>query len=50
MTKGLMKVERKKNDRIAKRVYVEESAGIYSVGWQRKRSIDTVKDCFKKKV
>ena len=37
------------NDRIAKGVYVGECAGIRSVGWPRKRWIDTVKDCLKKR-
>ena len=37
------------NDRIAKRVYVRECAGSRSVGRPRKRWIDTVKDCLKKR-
>ena len=37
-------VERLKNDRIAKRVYVGECAGSRSVGKPQKRLIDTVKD------
>ena len=41
--------ERMENDRIAKRVYVEECTGSCSVGRQRKRQIDTVKDCLKKR-
>ena len=39
-------VERMENDRIAKRVYVGEFAGIHSVGSSQERWIDTVKDCF----
>ena len=42
-------VERMKNDRIAKRVYVGECAGRRLVGRLRKRWIDTVKDCLKKR-
>ena len=38
-------VERMENARIAMRVYVGECAGIRSVGRQRKRWIDAVKDC-----
>ena len=41
-------MERIKNDRIAKRVYVGECAGCRSVGRPRKRWNDTVKDCLKK--
>ena len=41
-------VERKENDRIAKRVYVGDCASSCSVGRARKRYIDTVKDCLKK--
>ena len=37
------------NDRVAKRVYVGEYAGIRSVGNPQKRWIDTVKDCLKKR-
>ena len=37
------------NDRIAKRVYVRECAGSWSVGRPRKRWIDTVEDCLKKR-
>ena len=37
------------NDRIAKRVYVGECAGIHSGGKPRKRWIDTVKECLKKR-
>ena len=43
-------VERMENDKIAKRVYVGECAGSYSVGRPRKRGIDTVKGCLKKRV
>ena len=42
-------VERMETDRIAKRVYVGECASSCSVGRPRKRWIDTVKDCFKKR-
>ena len=42
-------VERMENDRVAKRVYTEEFAGSHSVSWPRKRWIDTVKDCLKKR-
>ena len=42
-------VERMENDRIAKKVYVGESAGSHSVGRQRKRWIGTVKDCLRKR-
>ena len=42
-------VERMENDRIAKRVYVGECAGSRSVGRPRKRWIDTVKECLKKR-
>ena len=42
-------VERMENDRITKRVYVGESAGSRSVGRLRKRWIETVKDCLKKR-
>ena len=43
-------VERMENDRIAKWVYVGECAGSRSRGEPRKRKIDTVKDCLKKRV
>ena len=43
-------VERMENDRIAKRVYVGECAGSCLVVIPRKRWIDTVKDCLKKRV
>ena len=42
-------VERVENDRIAKRVYVGECAGSRSVGRPRKRWIDTVQECLKKR-
>ena len=38
-------MERKENDRIAKRVYVGECAGSHSVHRLWKRSIDIMKDC-----
>ena len=41
--------ERMENDRIANRVYVGECAGSCSVGRPRKRWIDTVNDCLKKR-
>ena len=37
------------NDRIAKRVYIGECAGIRSVGRPRKRWIDTLKGYLKKR-
>ena len=37
------------NDRTAKTVYEGECAGSHSVGRPRKRWIDTMKDCLKKK-
>ena len=37
------------NDRIAKKVYVGECGGSRSVGRPRKRWIDTVKDCLRKR-
>ena len=42
-------LERMKNGRIAKRVYVGECAGSRPVGRPRKRWIDTMKDCLKKR-
>ena len=42
-------MERMEDDRIAKRVYVGECAGSCSVGRSRKRWIDTMKDCLKKR-
>ena len=54
--KGLIKVfclfghiERVENDRIAKRVYVGECVGSRLVGCPRKRWIDSVNDCLKKR-
>ena len=43
-------VERMENDRIAKRVYVGECVGSCSVGRQRKRWIDAVKESLRKEV
>ena len=43
------RVERMENGRIAKRVCVRECAGSRSAGRPRKKWIDTVKDCLKKK-
>ena len=42
-------VERMENDRIAKRVYVGECAGNRSLGRLRKRWINTVKDCLRRR-
>ena len=42
-------VERMENDRIAKRVYVGETAGSHLVGRSQKRWIDAVKDCLRKR-
>ena len=42
-------VERMENGRVAKKVYMGECAGSRSVGKQRKRWIETVKDCLKKR-
>ena len=42
-------VERMKNDMTAKRVFVGECAGSLSVGRPRKRWIDTVNDCLRKR-
>ena len=42
-------VERMERDRVAKRVYVRVCARSRSVGRPRKRWIDTVKDCLKKR-
>ena len=54
--KGMMKafsgfshVERMEKDRIAKRIYVGECADSLLVGRPRKRWIDTVKECLRKK-
>ena len=41
--------ERRENDRIAKRVYVGKCASSRSVGRPRKRWIDTVRECLKKR-
>ena len=41
-------LERMKNDRFAKRVYVGESAGSFSVG-RPQVLIDTMKDCLRKR-
>ena len=46
---GVGHVERMENDRIAKRVYVGECTRSRLVGRPRKRWIDTVKDCLKKR-
>ena len=42
-------VEGMKNDRIAKRVYVGEYAGSDSMGMPRKKWIDSVKGCLRKR-
>ena len=42
-------MERKKNDRIAKSVYVGDYAGTHSVGRLHKRLIDTMKSCLRKR-
>ena len=42
-------VERMERDRIAKRVYLEESAGSLSVGRPRKGWIDTMKEYLRKR-
>ena len=42
-------MKRMENDRIAKRVYVEERAGSCSVDRPRKRWTDTVKECLRKR-
>ena len=42
-------VDRMENDRIAKWVYVGDCAGSRSLGKPRKRWIDNVKDCWKKR-
>ena len=42
-------VEKVERDMIAKRVYVGECAGSRSVGRPRKRWIDTVKECLRKR-
>ena len=43
------RVERRGNDRIAKRVYVGECVGSRLVGGPGKRYIDSVNDCLKKR-
>ena len=40
-------VDRMERDRIAKRVYLGECAGSFSVGRLWKRCIDTMKECLK---
>ena len=45
----LSHVESMERDRIAKRVYVGVCAGSRSVGRPRKRWIDTMKECLKKR-
>ena len=42
-------MERNEKDTIAKRSYVGECGDSYSMGKPRKRLIDTVKECLKKK-
>ena len=42
-------IERMERDRIAKRVYLRECAGTFSVGRPWKRWIDTVKECLRKR-
>ena len=42
-------MERIENDRIVKRVYVGECAGSRSVGRPRKRWIDTMNNCLRKR-
>ena len=42
-------VERMENDSKAKRVYVEEYGDSHSVDRPRKRRIDNVKDCLRKR-
>ena len=43
------RMERMENDRTTKRVYVRECAGSRSVGRLRKRWINTVKECLRKR-
>ena len=45
----MVRVERMERDRLAKRVYVGESACSRSVGRSRKRWIDIAKECLKKR-
>ena len=48
--KGILRVfSHVERDRVGKRVYVGECAGSCSVGRPRKRWIDTMKECLKKK-
>ena len=48
--KGLdERIDDVERDRIVKRVHVGESAGSRSVGMPRKRWIDAVKECLKKR-
>ena len=42
-------MERMENGRIAQRVYVGECAGSRSVGRLRKRWMDTLKECIRKR-
>ena len=42
-------VERMEKEKIARRVYVGECADSHSLGRPRKRWIDTVKDCLRKR-
>ena len=42
-------VERMERDRIARRVYVGEYAGICLVGRPRNRWIDTIEECLKRR-
>ena len=42
-------MDRMENDKIAERIYVGECAGSCSMGRPRKRWIDTVKDCLRKR-
>ena len=50
MDKGfVLSDDRMENDRFAKRDYVGECAGSRSVGRPRKRWIDTVKECLRKR-
>ena len=49
LLQGFGHVEKMKRHRIAKKVYVGECAGIRSVGKSRKRWIDTVKECLRKR-
>ena len=43
------RVEKMERERIAKRVYVGERAGSYSMGRPRKICIETVKECLRKR-